>query len=225
MKSFRCLFLYLLISLVFCGLGLAGDQIPLGSSEQDTIDIMGEPLARGVSGSIVMLKYPMFRVRLQDDQVIAVKSNEFKKNLVIPPMYPVKSAIIKKSIPTVKKSVKKTKKYKKIKVINKKGKSIKLESLLVPGRITIIDFYAHWCGPCVKISPKLEKLARKHKDVYLRKVNIVNWKTPVVKQFKIRSVPHVRVYDEDGNMVGEPTASYKNVKWYVEKLTIKRVRP
>jgi thiol-disulfide isomerase/thioredoxin len=40
------------------------------------------------------------------------------------------------------------------------------------GKITVIDFWATWCGPCLASMPRLEKLARKHPDVAVLAVNL-----------------------------------------------------
>jgi hypothetical protein len=43
--------------------------------------------------------------------------------------------------------------------------------------------------------------ANKQSDWFgVREINIVDWKTPVVKQYEIRSIPHCVVYDQDGRL-------------------------
>lgn len=205
--------------LLACDLCYAENAVVMGSSEQEIMAAIGQPSGRAVSDNVVILEYPLVVIKLKDNKVVDSWENEVIETPAITveanPVKEEKAAVVKKQTPAAKPLKKKTKKYKKIKSINNKGKRVDLNSLLVPGKITIIDFYAEWCGPCRIISPKLEKLALKYKNVYLRKVDIKNWKTPVVKQFKIKSVPNVRIYDENGNMVGEPTSSYKNIKWYI----------
>jgi hypothetical protein len=50
----------------------------------------------------------------------------------------------------------------------------------------------------------------------LRKIDIVNWKTAVVKQYTIRSIPHVSVYNRGGRLVGTVVgADVQEVKRYV----------
>lgn len=94
--------------------------------------------------------------------------------------------------------------------IRQGGRRISKQDLVVPGKITVVDFYADWCGPCKTAAPYLEAFAQ-DPDVVLRKVDIVSWRTAVTKQWNIRSIPNMRVYDRNGNEVGQPTASLKEV--------------
>ena len=48
--------------------------------------------------------------------------------------------------------------------------------------------------------PQLEASIGKADFMALRKINITNWRTPVVKQYRIRSVPFCMVYDEKGKV-------------------------
>jgi thiol-disulfide isomerase/thioredoxin len=88
-----------------------------------------------------------------------------------------------------------------IKVISHGGQ-VDLNQHLVLGNVTLIDFYADWCGPCRQFSPSLEQLARDDAEIALRKIDIVSWKTAVVQQFDVHSIPQVNVYDRSGRLVG-----------------------
>jgi thiol-disulfide isomerase/thioredoxin len=102
-----------------------------------------------------------------------------------------------------------------IKVISH-GAQVDVNQHLVLGSVTVIDFYADWCGPCREFSPSLEQLARDDAEIALRKIDIVNWKTAVVQQFNIHSVPQVNVYDRSGRLVGTVLGGdLEKVKSYV----------
>lgn len=96
-----------------------------------------------------------------------------------------------------------------------KGNQVDINKHLAAGLVTIVDYYADWCGPCKQISPVLEQMAKSDPDIALRKVDIVNWESAVVKQYNIHSIPRVEVYNRAGKLVGTATASADEVKRYV----------
>jgi thioredoxin 1 len=82
--------------------------------------------------------------------------------------------------------------------------------------VTVVEFYADWCGPCRRLSPSLEQMAQIDPEVALRKIDIVRWGTPVARQFNIHSVPQVNVYDRGGRLVGNVFGvDFDQVKAYV----------
>jgi thiol:disulfide interchange protein len=92
----------------------------------------------------------------------------------------------------------------KVEIISR-GDQVDIQKHCVPGKITIVDFYADWCGPCRHIEPVLEQRVNKDDDLVLLKVNIVSWSSPVCRQYGIRSIPYIQVYDRRGNKVGDLT--------------------
>jgi thiol-disulfide isomerase/thioredoxin len=96
------------------------------------------------------------------------------------------------------------------------GAQVDINEHLVLGSVTVIDFYADWCGPCRQLSPNLEQMARSDPEIALRKIDIVNWKTAVVQQFNVHSIPQVNVYDRNGRLVGTVVGvDFNKVKNYV----------
>jgi thiol-disulfide isomerase/thioredoxin len=96
------------------------------------------------------------------------------------------------------------------------GAQVDINKHLALGNVTIVDFYADWCAPCRQLSPSLEQMARSDPEIALRKIDIVNWKTPVARQFNLTSIPQVNVYNRRGALVGTVNgADPEQVKRYV----------
>lgn len=100
----------------------------------------------------------------------------------------------------------------KISVICSDGEAVSLKDAAVSGAVTVFDFYADWCGPCKALTPKLEQLVNEMPDVYLRKINIVNWKSPVTKQYEIDSIPSVWIYDKKGVLLKKKINGFDTIK-------------
>jgi len=82
------------------------------------------------------------------------------------------------------------------------GQPVIIAKHLAPGKVTVVDFYADWCGPCRMISPYLEQLVAGDHDVVLRKVDVVSWNSPVAQEYGINAIPHIEVYDRAGKITG-----------------------
>jgi thiol-disulfide isomerase/thioredoxin len=96
------------------------------------------------------------------------------------------------------------------------GAAVDITQHLALGNVTVVDFYADWCPACRYLSPSLEQMARTDPEIALRKIDIVNWKTAVAKQYNIRSIPQVNVYNRGGQLVGTVvSANDEEVKRYV----------
>jgi thiol-disulfide isomerase/thioredoxin len=87
------------------------------------------------------------------------------------------------------------------------GRRADIAKLVVPGKITIIDFYADWCGPCRVLENRLEHLMAggRRNELAIRRLNIGKWDNALAKQatheFKLEALPYIRVYDRKGQFV------------------------
>jgi thiol-disulfide isomerase/thioredoxin len=96
------------------------------------------------------------------------------------------------------------------------GAQVDINQHLAFGSVTVVDFYADWCGPCRRLSPSLEQMARSDPEIALRKIDIVNWRTAVAQQFNIHSIPQVNIYNRSGQLVGTVVGvDFDQVKRYV----------
>lgn len=68
----------------------------------------------------------------------------------------------------------------------------------------IVDFFATWCGPCTRIAPILDEMAKNYKDsLTIFKVDIDESPDLAIK-FKIMSVPTLIAF-KDGKQIGVMT--------------------
>lgn len=66
--------------------------------------------------------------------------------------------------------------------------------------ITLLDFYADWCGPCKALAPTLERFASENPNITVGKIN-VDENSNTAEEFGIRGIPTL-VFLHDGREVG-----------------------
>ena len=78
------------------------------------------------------------------------------------------------------------------------------DSVVYQGKLPcIIDFYADWCGPCKRIAPIMEEIAKEYEGkIIVYKVN-VDKELKLATIFKIKSIPTVFFFPEEGQPLSQ----------------------
>lgn len=77
------------------------------------------------------------------------------------------------------------------------GELVDVDAALVPGRVTVVDFWATWCGAC-EIALARAIAATEHRaDIVIRQVDVGDADSPVARHYQIGALPHLRIYGRD----------------------------
>ena len=87
-------------------------------------------------------------------------------------------------------------------VVGRRGEDVaRLEP--AAGKVTVIDFYAEWCGPCHEVDQHLAELLARRSDVAVRKIEILDWDSPAARHWlaDAREIPYQVIFDRRGQRV------------------------
>ncbi|MEA2569874.1 MAG: hypothetical protein QOI24_1875 [Acidobacteriota bacterium] len=95
---------------------------------------------------------------------------------------------------------------KKLDIVTYDGaKRVDIEKSLAAGKVTVVDFYGDWCGPCAVLEARLQHLMQGKANLAIRRINIGKWNNAAAKQatreFHASALPYIRVYAANGKFV------------------------
>lgn len=94
---------------------------------------------------------------------------------------------------------------------------------IASGKPIVIDFWATWCGPCMRLAPVIDELAEQYADrVVIGEYN-VDEQTELGSEYRIMSIPTL-LFFKNGEMVRELRMtggqSKANIEANIEKLIV-----
>ncbi len=113
----------------------------------------------------------------------------------------------------------------------REGSAMALQTLPVPGKTTLVDFYSPFCPPCMHLAPFLKKLAQKRRDLEIIELNInrpevqgrIDWQSPLAQQLGLHSIPYFLIFGPEGRVTAQgPEARQQVVEWLREAGLLKQ---
>ena len=79
------------------------------------------------------------------------------------------------------------------------------QEVLNSDKPVLMDFWAPWCGPCRKVDPQVEEIAKERSDIKVVKIN-VDEEQELAMQFGVMSIPTLVVM-KNGKIVNQATGA------------------
>ena len=97
------------------------------------------------------------------------------------------------------------------------------EAFLYEGKLPcVVDFYATWCGPCRKVSPIMERIAKEYDGMLIVYKIDVDKEPKLSSTFGVRSIPTVLFIPKEGQPMKQVGAlSEQQYKQIIENNLLK----
>lgn len=69
------------------------------------------------------------------------------------------------------------------------------EEVLNNKGLTVVDFWAPWCGPCKMFGPIFEEISKKQTDIKFCKLNVDEDNENISKDFGVMSIPTTILFE------------------------------
>jgi thioredoxin len=79
------------------------------------------------------------------------------------------------------------------------------ESVISGSELTLVDFWASWCGPCRMFGPIFEKVSEEHPDAVFGKVD-TEAQQALAASFGISSIPTLMIIRDNVILFSQPGA-------------------
>lgn len=77
---------------------------------------------------------------------------------------------------------------------------------IASGKVTVVDLWATWCGPCIALGPVVEELSEKYGDqANIGKLNIDD-NSDLATEYRVRSIPTI-LFFKDGELANKHVGS------------------
>lgn len=98
------------------------------------------------------------------------------------------------------------------------GEIFELETYLKRDKVNIVVFWSRHSEPSRRLADSLNELAAKKSglsvvliDVDRKGSNEIDWRSPLVRQYNLKSLPYVQITDKEGQIVAEGYEARKKV--------------
>ncbi len=89
------------------------------------------------------------------------------------------------------------------------------DTILKEDGLKLVEFYATWCGPCMRLSPILEEISNSRSSYKIYKLNVDESKK-IAKRYFIDTIPAMLIY-KDGKLL-DKYIGFKTKKEIIEIL-------